>query len=67
MHKPSTSLHGFRAFAAASSNIKAVKELREKSGAPISDVKAALEETKYDIGVRANHCGRAPSSLLEWY
>jgi hypothetical protein len=28
----------------------AIKELRESSGAPISDVKAALDEAEYDLG-----------------
>jgi len=30
--------------------LAAIKELRESSGAPISDVKAALDEAKYDLG-----------------
>lgn len=43
-------LPGIRNLAAVPQKLQLVKELRESSGAPISDVKAALDEAKFDIG-----------------
>lgn len=40
------------------SKMDLIKDLRERTGAPISDVKAALEETKWDIGGWAVAKGR---------
>ncbi|KAK9825091.1 hypothetical protein WJX74_007614 [Apatococcus lobatus] len=37
-----------RSHAAAASNLQLIKALREKSGAPMSEVKAALEEASWD-------------------
>lgn len=42
-----------RSFATASSRISAIKDLREKSGAPIAEVKHALEEADYDLGTHS--------------
>ena len=39
-----------RSLAAVPQKLQLVKDLRESSGAPISDVKGALDEAKYDIG-----------------
>jgi hypothetical protein len=39
-----------RAFSAASNQLALIKELRERSGAPMTDVKAALQATDWDIG-----------------
>lgn len=39
-----------RAYAAAAASMSLVKDLREKSGAPISDVKSALVEANWDPG-----------------
>ena len=41
---------GLRAFAAAAGQLDAIKALRERSGAPISEVKAALTEASWDAG-----------------
>lgn len=41
---------GIRNLAAVPQKLELVKDLRERSGAPISDVKAALDEAKYDVG-----------------
>ena len=43
-------LPGIRNLAAVPQKLQLVKDLRESSGAPISDVKAALDEAKYDVG-----------------
>lgn len=40
-----------RGYAAAASNLQSIKALREKSGAPMSEVKAALEEASWDEGM----------------
>ncbi len=40
----------FRNYAAAAGSMALVKDLREKSGAPISDVKSALVEANWDLG-----------------
>lgn len=39
-----------RSYAAAAASMSLVKDLREKSGAPISDVKSALVEANWDPG-----------------
>lgn len=36
------------------SSLAAIKKLRDLSGAPIGDVKKALEETSYDFGGSCN-------------
>lgn len=41
---------GIRNLAAVPQRLEVIKELRENSGAPISDVKAALDEADYDVG-----------------
>ena len=40
-----------RAFAAASSQMEAIKSLRESTSAPILDVKKALIEASWNVGV----------------
>ena len=40
-----------RAFAAASSQMEAIKSLRESTSAPILDVKKALVEASWNVGV----------------
>lgn len=45
-----------RSFAAASDKLQLIKELRERSGSPISDVKAALEEAQYVLGKQEDSC-----------
>lgn len=42
--------------AAPSGQMQAIKSLRELSGAPISDVKAALVEVEWDSGGCWPHC-----------
>lgn len=39
-------------FATGSVQLAAIKKLRDLSGAPIGDVKKALEETQYDLGTK---------------
>ena len=39
-----------RNYAAAAASMSLIKDLREKSGAPISDVKSALVEANWDPG-----------------
>lgn len=39
-----------RGYAVAGNNLALIKELREQSGAPISDVKAALQQADWNIG-----------------
>ena len=43
---------GFRNFAAAaaSNNMALIKQLREQTGAPIADVKSALQQADWNIG-----------------
>ena len=41
-----------RSYAAAASNLQLIKAQREKSGAPMSEVKAALEEASWDEGMQ---------------
>ena len=48
--KSVAALPGIRNLAAVPQKLQLVKDLRESSGAPISDVKAALDEAKYDLG-----------------
>ena len=40
-----------RAFAAASGQLDAIKSLRESTSAPITDVKKALVEASWNVGV----------------
>ena len=44
-----------RGYAAAATSMSLVKDLREKSGAPISDVKSALVEANWDPGTLPAH------------
>jgi len=46
----STELLGLRCFAAAPNNMALIKQLREQTGAPIADVKSALQEADWDLG-----------------
>ena len=39
-----------RSYATAAGSMALVKDLRERSGAPISDVKSALVEADWDLG-----------------
>jgi hypothetical protein len=39
-----------QSFATSPNQLSLIKKLRDQSGAPISDVKKALEETEWDIG-----------------
>ena len=50
MPERTTRQWGVRAEAAAPQKMQLIKELRESSGAPISDVKAALDDADYDPG-----------------
>ena len=43
-------LQGARAYAAPATSMSHVKDLRERSGAPITDVKAALVEAEWNLG-----------------
>lgn len=47
----SVTVHALRSYAAAAGSMALVKDLREKSGAPISDVKSALVEANWDPGM----------------
>ena len=42
--------HCRRWLASAAGNLAAIRELRELSGAPITDVKAALQQSAWDLG-----------------
>lgn len=42
----------FRALSSGAGNMALIKELRERSQAPISDVKAALVQSNWDLGER---------------
>ncbi len=55
--------HTVRNYAAAAGSMALVKDLREKSGAPISDVKSALVEANWDPGGTAR--GRSDVSLCK--
>lgn len=44
-------MQALRSYAVAAGSMALVKDLREKSGAPISDVKSALVEANWDPGV----------------
>lgn len=46
----SVPVQALRRYAAAAGSMALVKDLREKSGAPISDVKSALVEANWDPG-----------------
>ena len=52
LNASSATLHALRSYAAAAGSMALVKDLREKSGAPISDVKTALVEANWDPGMR---------------
>jgi hypothetical protein len=52
---PGPDLRCERWFAAGASGMAAIRELRERSGAPITDVKAALEEAAWDLGACAGN------------
>ena len=41
---------GLRLFAAAPNNMALIKQLREQTGAPIADVKSALQAADWDLG-----------------
>jgi hypothetical protein len=43
-------LLGLRYFAAAPNNMALIKQLREQTGAPIGDVKSALQQADWDLG-----------------
>lgn len=47
----STDLLGLRYFAAAPNNMALIKQLREQTGAPIADVKSALQQADWDLGM----------------
>ena len=49
----SIGLPQLRAFAAATAQLTAIRTLRERTSAPISDVKSALVETAWDEGAAA--------------
>lgn len=40
----------WRCFAAAPNQMALIKQLREKTGAPIADVKSALQQAEWDLG-----------------
>ena len=43
-----------RCYAAVAGNLQLIKALREKSGAPMGEVKTALEEASWDEGTSSN-------------
>lgn len=45
-----------RRMSAGASKMEVIKELRERSGAPMMDVKNALAEAQWDIGTVPGHC-----------
>lgn len=45
-----SSLSSLRWFAAAPNQMALIKQLREQTGAPISDVKSALQQADWDLG-----------------
>lgn len=47
----SADLLGLRFFAAAPNNLALIKQLREQTGAPIADVKSALQQADWDLGM----------------
>lgn len=51
-----------RCFAVASSQMTAIKSLRERTNAPISDVKAALVEAEWDLGEVHGHVDLSDSA-----
>ena len=53
----------FRAFAAASAQLTSIKALRERTSAPISDVKSALVEASWNEGGRLS-AALAPQCLI---
>ena len=57
-HGASHGWHCRRWLAIASGSLAVIRELRELSGAPITDVKAALQESAWDLGAgtRHGHC-----------
>ena len=56
--------NSIRSYAVAAGSMALVKDLREKSGAPISDVKSALVEANWDPGdITPLHSGNAGATL----
>lgn len=51
-----TNLAGIRQLAAVPQRLQVIRELRELSGAPISDVKAALDEAEYNTSKSGKEC-----------
>lgn len=49
-HAAADGWHCRRWLASAAGNLAAIRELRELSGAPITDVKAALQQSAWDLG-----------------
>lgn len=49
----SVPVQALRTYAVAAGSMALVKDLREKSGAPISDVKSALVEANWDPGTNS--------------
>lgn len=58
---PSTGT-SLRSFAAASNHMALIKQLREQTGAPIADVKSALQQSEWDLGA-LNDTGSCPYLL----
>lgn len=52
-----------RTFAAASSQLEAIKHLRESTSAPILDVKKALVEASWNVGVPRSDLMEAPQLM----
>ena len=50
---PIASLQQLRFFAAPSNQLQLIKELRERTGAPMTDVKTALQAANWDLGEAA--------------
>lgn len=48
---------GARWYAAPANQMALIKSLRESSGAPISDVKAALQQADWDLGAMGSGAG----------
>jgi hypothetical protein len=52
-----------RCFAAPANQLQLIKELRERTGAPISDVKTALQAAGWDLGESSRQGRRAGCSV----
>jgi hypothetical protein len=63
----SNELLGLRCFAAAPNNMALIKKLREQTGAPIADVKSALQEADWDLGKFTNSVYRSSKAGTSYF